>query len=618
MKKLILLISLLGLFFGGFGQKSLNQFSAASALADGDKIFVWQSGSKSRTFSGFQDDVLEGVSLSSQSSGTVNESVFFGYLSGASYSAGNANIGIGTEALKVLNSGHYNIGIGYQAGAAVSSGDNNIFMGYQAGKVVTTPTGLIFIGHQAGLLNTTGKWNIFIGASAGSANLTGEKNIYIGTQAGYTFTGSGNTYIGYNGAESGGPDGYGNIFVGTDVAREASTVNYSIAIGDSAGYQMANDFNTFIGHKAGYGTTTNEASTYVGYHSGMSNNGLYNVFMGAFSGFTATTAHRTIALGYQAGYGLTEGTDNVLIGYRAGYGLTSGSGNIGIGKDALYTATDNTGLVAIGRRSQYAAQTGAIKNTSVGDSTLTTLTIGDYNTVNGYCGLKKLTTGQHNSGFGLNALYSLTTESGNSALGSGAGSLSTADGCIYLGYLAGQNNATDNTLYIENSNTLTDVLIFGDFSGDEVIIDGQASDNGSSYNFYVDGTAGGDGAWNELSDSTLKTNIVTITDPLNKVMQLRGVTFKRKDMEEDRTRMGFIAQEAREIIPEVVDGEEGYLSIQYAPIVALLTEAIQDQQHQINSLRILLMFFMITILGFIGLIVIYIHKTRVQNYVKIK
>ena len=59
MKKLILLIFLLGLFLGGFGQRSLNQFSAASTLADGDKIFVWQSGSKSRTFSGLQSDILE-------------------------------------------------------------------------------------------------------------------------------------------------------------------------------------------------------------------------------------------------------------------------------------------------------------------------------------------------------------------------------------------------------------------------------------------------------------------------------------------------------------------------------------------------------------------------------
>jgi len=595
--------------------QTLNNLSSASQpLNDADLFLIFQTTNplKKYTFDNLQEDVLEGVSLSSQGSGTSNESVFFGYQSGLSYSAGNANIGIGTEALKVLNSGDYNIGLGYQAGTAVTSGDNNVFMGYQAGKAVTTPTGLIFIGHQAGLLNTTGKWNIFIGASAGAANVTGEKNIFIGSQAGYTFTGSGNTYIGYNGAESGGPDGYGNIFVGTDVAREASTVNYSIAIGDSAGYQMANDFNTFIGHKAGYGTTTNEASTYIGYHSGMNNNGLYSLFAGAFSGFTATAAHRVVALGYQAGYALTVGTDNVLIGYQAGLGMTSTVGSIGIGYQAGKTISTTIGTF-IGY--QAGELTTGDNCTFIGYGSGDINSTGANNIGLGENTLGANQTGTDNTAIGFNALAACTSNQ-NTAVGSLAGDGATGiAGCVYLGYSAGRTNTTANTLYIENSNTLTDVLIFGDFSGDEVIIDGQASDNTNSRNFYVDGDAGGDGAWNNDSDSTLKKDIETIPDALERVMNLRGVTFAWKDGREDKRRMGFLAQEAQEFIPEVVDGVEGSMSIQYAPVVALLTEAIQEQQSQINRLSTMLICMGLLIVVCFGLIIyILLRKT---NYLKI-
>ena len=49
--------------------------------------------------------------------------------------------------------------------------------------------------------------------------------------------------------------------------------------------------------------------------------------------------------------------------------------------------------------------------------------------------------------------------------------------------------------------------------------------------------------------------------------------------------MGFIAQEAVNIIPEVVDNEGDLMSMQYAPITALLVEAIKEQQKQIEKLQ---------------------------------
>jgi hypothetical protein len=47
--------------------------------------------------------------------------------------------------------------------------------------------------------------------------------------------------------------------------------------------------------------------------------------------------------------------------------------------------------------------------------------------------------------------------------------------------------------------------------------------------------------------------------------------------------MGFIGQEAENVVPEVVVVKDGNYSMQYAPVTALLVEAVKDQQKQIES-----------------------------------
>ncbi|HSH51053.1 MAG TPA: tail fiber domain-containing protein, partial [Bacteroidales bacterium] len=109
-------------------------------------------------------------------------------------------------------------------------------------------------------------------------------------------------------------------------------------------------------------------------------------------------------------------------------------------------------------------------------------------------------------------------------------------------------------------------------------------DNG--FIFYVHGQAGGTSSWNEISDIRLKQNIKTIDGALDKVLKLRGVTFEWKDKERKGLNIGFIAQEAKEILPEVVTGsEETKYSMQYAPITAVLVEAMKEQQNEIEQLK---------------------------------
>jgi 6-phosphogluconolactonase (cycloisomerase 2 family) len=87
------------------------------------------------------------------------------------------------------------------------------------------------------------------------------------------------------------------------------------------------------------------------------------------------------------------------------------------------------------------------------------------------------------------------------------------------------------------------------------------------------------------SDVTLKDNIEVISDPLTKVLKLRGVTFTRKDLNDNRTHMGVIAQEVEEVIPEVViTGDDGIKTVAYGNMVGLLIEAVKELTNQNKEL----------------------------------
>ena len=82
------------------------------------------------------------------------------------------------------------------------------------------------------------------------------------------------------------------------------------------------------------------------------------------------------------------------------------------------------------------------------------------------------------------------------------------------------------------------------------------------------------------SDERLKSDVATIDNALDKVMNLRGVTFT-KSAEKG---MGVIAQEVEKVIPEVVsDGE--YKSVAYGNMVGLLIEAVKELKGDLDKFK---------------------------------
>ena len=106
------------------------------------------------------------------------------------------------------------------------------------------------------------------------------------------------------------------------------------------------------------------------------------------------------------------------------------------------------------------------------------------------------------------------------------------------------------------------------------------------------------------SDKRLKTNILPIKDPIEKIKKLNGVTYEFNELAKSAGLSaigrfsGVFAQDVEEVLPEAVrlapfdtgsDGEsisnENYKTVQYEQLIPLLIEAIKNQQAQIDKLK---------------------------------
>jgi hypothetical protein len=88
------------------------------------------------------------------------------------------------------------------------------------------------------------------------------------------------------------------------------------------------------------------------------------------------------------------------------------------------------------------------------------------------------------------------------------------------------------------------------------------------------------------SDINLKKEIKPIKNALDKVLKINGVTFERSDLDTQARFAGVIAQEVEQVLPEVVmENENGTKSVAYGNMVALLIEAVKEQQNEINILK---------------------------------
>ena len=146
--------------------------------------------------------------------------------------------------------------------------------------------------------------------------------------------------------------------------------------------------------------------------------------------------------------------------------------------------------------------------------------------------------------------------------------------------------STDRSRYYFNQKIVVDSGILASYNEDLKLYRADSS----SYSMTLS-TSGATFTHNvtAYSDRRLKEDIKPIENALNTVLKLQGVTYKRIDNNENN--LGFIAQQIEEAAPEIADRVVGEMDderktkhVNYANMVALLTEAIKDQQEIIYKL----------------------------------
>ena len=349
-------------------------------------------------------------------------------------------------------------------------------------------------------------------------------------------------------------------------------------------------YSTAMGHNT---TASGDYSTAMGYNTTAS--GDYSTAMGnttTASGYASTAMGRgieasginsvAIALADMDGATVTQNNTMAILG-----------GNVGIGTPApgakLDVEVSSGGAATIGGSANsatgnYAVATGYSTTASGSNSTAmgaSTTASADCSTAMGY-----MTTA---GGGGSTAMGANTTASGWASTSMGhnttaSGRLSTAIGdgieaagdhsvAISLANMSGVQVTQDNTMAIMGGNVAIGALVTG------------------GYRLYVVGNAYATGTW-QSSDRKFKKNIETIDSAVDKITNIKGVSFEWKTSEyqdhgfPEGRHYGVIAQEVEEVLPEIVkEGPDGTKAVSYTELIPILTEAIKEQQKQIENLQ---------------------------------
>ena len=166
----------------------------------------------------------------------------------------------------------------------------------------------------------------------------------------------------------------------------------------------------------------------------------------------------------------------------------------------------------------------------------------------------------------------------------GGGASSGAD---YIRFYAGQDASGNSDVHIQGTG-ITQGYVGFDTEAPTQRID--VNGNGRFRNIGSNASAGAlhydaNGVLTtNTSDVRMKDQIITIESALDKVKQLRGVYYKwKEDLERGvtgNTRVGFIAQEVKDIVPELAftneRTEDKLMGVHYQDITALLVEAIKE------------------------------------------
>ncbi|MCF7831345.1 MAG: tail fiber domain-containing protein [Candidatus Pacebacteria bacterium] len=537
-----------------------------------------------------------------------NANTFIGYQSGYSNTTGNNNTATGLESLFANTTGFYNTAHGAYALRFNTTGSFNTATGYKS--LFSNTTGEYNTGHgyQTIAFNQTGSFNTAFGYAALEA-VTNNRNTANGFQSlSQTISGSDNAALGYRTGYTN-LTGINNTLIGSFADVSTGNTSNAIALGFGAiaasnQFALPDSITTWKFQGESYTLPTAYPGT-NGYVLSSTNAGVMSWAAQTSSPISVGTAGNTL---YSSGLtgaeqGSTSSGGNIILGQYAGQNSTNAHHSNFLGR---FAGASSSSVYHSNFFGEYSGNFSANANNS--------------NFFGTFAG-SSATDANNSNFFGQNAGASATSASNSNFFGQNAGSAAANSyNSTFIGYLAGASNGVDtgsqnsnNSIFIgNNAGYKTADFTLNNFTADfHSILIGDDTSTGGFSNSIALGKGATNTATNQLmigstlatgsiesvriqaattectittgtgiacsSDERLKTNIEDMTNILDKVLQLKTVTYNWNDRPNTDAQIGFLAQDLEQYFPELVaTNEKGLKSVYYSQITPVLVAAIKE------------------------------------------
>lgn len=589
--------------------------------------------------SGNQNNAYGNSTLFSNTSGSQNSA--FGVNSMLSNTIGSQNSAFGTSSLSSNTIGESNSAFGYQSMNANSTGIKNSAFGASSLEA-----------------NTIGQFNSAFGTSSLKANTIGENNSAFGESSLISNTlGNSNSSFGLSSLFSN-VNGSRNSAFGVSCLGSNSSGNNNSAFGFFCLFNNSTgQSNTAVGRNTLFTNTVGSNNSAFGFLADVATNNLTNAT--AIGSMSMVAADNSLVLGSINGVNSATATVNVGIGTTTPLERLHVAGKVfltdGFSSDnAALLYRNDTDYMFLGPQSGSSADGGAMAlfgstYTSGGNAGGVDFNVpnaqvrmnhtnGSYNfranSTSGYTALFELNDSGLEIGnnsasraliFSPNSAERMRiTPTGNVGIGttipaqklhvSGPAGLTA----VRIGNTSGTGSTSNVALdFFRNTAVNTDWRIYniganltvGNSVDDLATVNDLYQFQGARFMPMTDATLNlgqGTNRWNTLfasngtintSDAREKKNIQNIAYGLKEILQLRPVSFEWKKDDGSGTKLGLIAQELQQVLPETVrdwdweTNEQGIrtkvtspvMGVYYSDIIPVLVKAVQEQQDVIEK-----------------------------------
>jgi hypothetical protein len=502
---------------------------------------------------------------------TGNDNVAVGNYTLVNGAAITGNTAIGNFALEDNIAAEGNTALGYQAARKNTSGEGITAVGFNALPKNTTGNNNTALGGYSLFANTTGYGNTAIGKQTLFSNTIGIENVAVGnfTLANLT-TQSGNTAIGHNALEKN--TAAGNTAVGHDAARENTTAFGTTAMGyDALKENTTGNLNTALGWGAGTVITTGNGNTFLGYGANANVGTRFNA--NAIGTRSFVECSNCLVLGSVAGVNGATSSVKVGIGTTSPFRDLTLNSNV-FGGPVIGFEVNNTEKATV----QFEPNSEEWRFTNQADGRMI------FRTGNTQLKLSALGTVTIGPSAMVGPYTLLVSDNDKDPM------IQFQKGATDKGFLQivnddikiGTNVSNDNGNFFVRTNG-TDRMIVTNAG-----LVGIGTSN-PAYRLQVgtmgDGSQARANAWNTFSDERYKTDIVSIDHALEKLDRIGGYYYHWKSGEDKSRQAGLLAQEVEKVLPEIVSTDpEGYKSVDYGKMNALLVQAVKEQHQIIGNL----------------------------------